>query len=68
MYEGGGTTTECWEYRADDSNDGSANDGDGGLGKWTQSSFSLIIQRAETGYVKMDNDRLWITGVKFKPT
>ncbi len=45
-----------------DDNDGSSNDGDDGLGKWTESSFKLATQRAETGFVKMDDNRVWISG------
>ncbi len=61
-YNGGGVTDECYAFEDNDDNDGSTNDGDDGIGKWTKLTENLVSDRGESAYAKMDENRFWITG------
>ncbi len=55
-------TSDCFYFADNDDNDGSANDCDEGIGKWTKTNARLAFDRGDSASVKMDDNRFWITG------
>ncbi len=65
-YDSNEATKDCFYFADNDDNDGSANDGDEGIGKWTKTNARLAFDRGDSASAKMDDNRFWITGEMWK--